>query len=111
VRVNFRDEEVGMFVDNIRRLSEIRETEAKSMSIKIGSDFLPQETLSLLRSTLQKYSGEKPFTILVQAPEATSVSITPEERINFSSALIEELEELLPLQTLEFSYSSQSKLY
>tara|TARA_B100001079_G_scaffold115637_1_gene99450 strand:- start:5264 stop:7024 length:1761 start_codon:yes stop_codon:yes gene_type:complete len=105
-RVNFRDEEVGMFVDNIRRLSEIRETEAKSMSIKIGSDLLPQETLSLLRSTLQKYSGEKPLTISVQAPEATSVSITPEERISFSSALIEELEELLPLQTLEFSYSS-----
>jgi len=97
---------VGMFVDKIRRLSEIRETEAKSMSIKIGSDLLPQETLSLLRSTLQKYSGEKPLTISVQAPEATSVSITPEERISFSSALIEELEELLPLQTLEFSYSS-----
>jgi len=110
-RVNYRDEEVGMFVDNIRRLSEIRETEAKSMSIKINSDPLSHETISLLRSTVQKYSGEKPFTFSVQAPEATSVTITPEERINFSSALIEELEELLPLQTLEFSYSSQNKLH
>ncbi|PQM55544.1 MAG: DNA polymerase III subunit alpha [Deltaproteobacteria bacterium] len=110
-RVNYRDDEVGMFVDNIRRLSEIRETEARSMSIKINSDPLSQETISLLRSTLQKYSGEKPFTFLVQAPDATSVTITPEERINFSSALIEELEELLPLQTLEFSYSSKNKLH
>jgi hypothetical protein len=39
------------------------------------------------------------------------VTITPDERISFSSALIEELEELLPLHTLEFSYSSQSKLH
>jgi DNA polymerase-3 subunit alpha len=110
-RVNIRDEEVGMFVDNIRRLSEIRETEAKSMSIKIGLAPLPPEAIVLLRSTLQKYSGEKPFTFSVQAPEATSVTITPDERISFSSALIEELEELLPLHTLEFSYSSQSKLH
>ena len=110
-RVNIRDEEVGMFVDNIRRLSEIRETEAKSMSIKIGPAPLSPEAIVLLRSTLQKYSGEKPFTFLIQAPEATSVTITPDERIIFSSALIEELEELLPLHTLEFSYSSQSKLH
>ena len=81
------------------------------MSIKIVSDPLPQEAIGLLRSTLQKYSGEKPFTFSVQAPEATSVTITPEERISFSSALIEELEELLPLQSLEFSYSSQIKLH
>ena len=81
------------------------------MSIKIGSDLLPQETLSLLRSTLQKYSGEKPVTFTVQASDATSVNITPEERVSLSSALIEELEELLPLQTLEFSYSSKSKLH
>ena len=37
-RVKFRDEEVGMFVDNVRRLSEIREAEAKSMVIKIGTE-------------------------------------------------------------------------
>jgi hypothetical protein len=85
-------------------LSEIRETEAKSMSIKIGPAPLALEAIGLLRSTLQKYSGEKPFTFSVQAPEATSVTITPDERINFSPALIEELEELLPLHTLEFSY-------
>ena len=108
-RVNYRDEEVGIFVDNIQRLSEIRETEAKSMSIKIDSDPLPKETISLLRNTLQKYVGDKTFTFLVQAPETVSVTITPEERINFSLALIEELEELMPLQTLEFNYSSQYK--
>jgi DNA polymerase-3 subunit alpha len=108
-RVNYRDEEVGMFVDNIRRLSEIRETEAKNMAIKIDSEPLAQESISLLRSTLQKYSGEKPVTFLIQTPEATSVTITPEEQISFTSSLIEELEELLPHQTLEFSYSSHTK--
>ena len=108
-RVNYRDEEVGIFVDSIRRLSEIRETEAKSMLIKIGSDTLLLETISLLRSTLQKYTGDKPFTFSIQAPDATFVTITPEERISITSALIEELEEFLPLQTLEFSYASQSK--
>ena len=99
-----------MFVDNIWRLSDIRETEAKSMSIKIGPAGLSPEVIGLLRSTLQKYSGEKPFTFSVQAPDATSVIIAPDERISFSLALIEELEELLSLHTLEFSYSSQSKI-
>jgi hypothetical protein len=58
---------------------------------------------------LQKYTGDKPFTFSIQAPDATFVTITPEERISITSALIEELEEFLPLQTLEFSYASQSK--
>ena len=110
-RVNFRDEEVGMFVDNVRRLSEIREAEAKSMVIKIGTEPLKQEAINLLRSTLQKYSGDRPFSFSVQTPEAASVTITPEEQISITSELIEELEELLPFQTLEFSYSSKSKLH
>ena len=105
-RVNYRDEEVGMFVDNVHRLSELRETEAKSMLIKIGAESLNQESVSLLRKTLQKYSGDKPFTFSVQTPEAVSVTITPEERINITSTLIEELEEILPHQTLEFGYPS-----
>ena len=110
-RLNFRDEEVGMFVDNVRRLSEIREAEAKSMVIKIGTEPLKQEAINLLRSTLQKYSGDRPFSFSVQTPEAASVTITPEEQISITSELIEELEELLPFQTLEFSYSSKSKLH
>ena len=110
-RVKFRDEEVGMFVDNVRRLSEIREAEAKSMVIKIGTEPLKQEAINLLRSTLQKYSGDRPFSFSVQTPEAASVTITPEEQISITSELIEELEELLPFQTLEFSYSSKSKLH
>ena len=110
-RVKFRDEEVGMFVDNVRRLSEIREAEAKSMVIKIGTETLKQEAINLLRSTLQKYSGDRPFSFSVQTPEAASVTITPEEQISITSELIEELEELLPFQTLEFSYSSKSKLH
>jgi hypothetical protein len=109
--VKFRDEEVGLFVDNVRRLSEIREAEAKSMVIKIGTEPLKQKPINLLRSTLQKYSGDRPFSFSVQTPEAASVTITPEEQISITSELIEELEELLPFQTLEFSYSSKSKLH
>ena len=105
-RVNYRDEEVGMFVDNVHKLSQIRESEAKSMLIKIGSESLNQESISLLKKTLQKFSGDKPFTFAIQAPEAVSVTITPEERINITTSLIEELEEILPNQTLEFNYPS-----
>ncbi|MBC8259151.1 MAG: DNA polymerase III subunit alpha [SAR324 cluster bacterium] len=105
-RVNYRDEEVSLFVDQIHRLNEIRETEAKNMSINIAAEKLDSAKINLLRNTLQKYAGEKPFTFSVQTPEATSVTITPEEKLNFTSALIEELEELLPQQTLEFGYSS-----
>ena len=76
------------------------------MLIKIGAESLNQESLRLLRRTLQKYSGDKPFTFSVQTPEADSVTITPEERINITSTLIEELEGILPHQTLEFGYPS-----
>jgi len=103
-RVNYRGDEVGLFVDKVSQLSGIRETKAKSMSFKIGSEPLNRESISLLRNTLQKYSGEKTFTITIQTPEAASVIITTEERISFVSALIEELEELFPDQVLEFGY-------
>ena len=76
------------------------------MLIKIDVESLSQETVRLLRKTLQKYSGDKSFTFSVQTPEAASVTITPEERVNITSALIEELEEILPHQTLEFGYPS-----
>ena len=109
-RVNYRDEEVGMFVDNVHRLSELRATEAKSMLIKIGAESLSQESVRLLWKTLQKYSGDKPFTFSVQTPDAVSVTITPEERVNITSALIEELEEILPHQTQEFGYPSLKNL-
>jgi C4-type Zn-finger protein len=81
------------------------------MSFKIGSEPLNQDSISLLRNTLQKYSGDKTFTITIQTPDAASVIITPEERISFASALIEELEELFPDQTLEFGYSSIKKYH
>ena len=76
------------------------------MLIKIGAESLDQESVSLLRKTLLKYSGDKPLTFSVQTPEAVFVTISPEERINITSALIEELEEILPHQTLEFNYPS-----
>ena len=64
------------------------------------------ESVSLLKKTLQKYSGDKSFSFSVQTPEAVSVTITPEEQINITSTLIEELEEILPHQALEFNYPS-----
>ena len=64
-RVNYRGEEVGLFVDKVHQLSRIRETEAKSMTFNIGSEPLNQDSISLLRNTLQKYSGDKTFTITI----------------------------------------------
>jgi len=103
-RVNFRDEKVGIFVDEIRLLSEVRETDAKSMTIKFGSESLQEEELILLRSTLQKYSGDKNFSLSIQTPESTDVKIIPEEKVTFSTELTQELEEVIPLGILEFSY-------
>jgi len=103
-RVNFRDEQAGIFVETIRLISEVRGTEAKGMSLKIDSDSIREYDLILLRSTIQKYSGEKTFTFSVKTPESVSVTITPEEKISFSPELFAELEEILPLETLEFHY-------
>ena len=103
-RVNYRDEKAGIFVDTIRFISEVRETEAKSMSLKICSNSLREDKLILLRSILQKYSGDKTFTFSIQTPESVNVIISPEERISFSPKLFEELEEILPLETLDFYY-------
>ena len=103
-RVNFRDEKAGIFVDTIRFVSEVRETEAKRMSLKIDSESLAKEKLILLRSTIQKFSGDKTFTFSIQTPESVCVTITPEEKISFSPELFEELEEILPIKTLEFHY-------
>ncbi len=103
-RVNYRDEKVGIFVDMIRLISEVRELEAKSMSLRMGSEPLREDELILLRNTMLKFSGEKTFTFLIKTPESVNVTITPEEKISFSPELFEELEEILPLETLEFHY-------
>jgi len=103
-RVNYRDEKVGIFVEKIRRLVEVRETEAKSMLIKISSEPFLKEELILLRSTLQKYPGEKSFKFSVQSIESAEVTITTEDRINFAPELFEELEELFSPQSFEFNY-------
>ena len=62
--------------------------------------------MNLLRNILHKYAGNKIFSFSIETPESATVQITPEERIDFTPELIEELEEVLPLQQLEFSYSA-----
>jgi len=103
-RVNFRDEKVGVFVDEIRLVSEFREKEAKSMSINLGLESLQEKELILLRSTLQKYSGDKTFSFSIRTPENVCVTIMPEEKLTYSSELFHELEEIIPSGNLEFIY-------
>ena len=62
--------------------------------------------MNLLRNILQKYAGNKTFSFSVKTPESATVQITPEEKVDFTPELIEELEEILPFQKLEFSYST-----
>ena len=105
-RVNHREDDISLYADNIRHLSKIREEEASKMLIQFGPEKFKQETMSLLRSILQKYAGNKTFSFSIQTPESAKVMITPVERVNFTPELIEELEEILPFQKLEFSYST-----
>ena len=100
-RVNHREDDISLYADNIRPLSKIREEEASKMLIQFGPEKFKQETMSLLRSILQKYAGNKTFSFSIQTPESATVHITPEERVDFSPELIEELEEILPFQKLE----------
>ena len=103
-RVNLRDEKVGIFVDDIRLVNEVREKDAKSMSIKFGLESLQEKELILLRSTLQKYSGDKNFSFSILTPEKVNVTIIPEEKLTFSTELFHELEEIISSGNLEFSY-------
>ncbi len=105
-RVNHREEDVSLYADSIRPLSKIREEEASKMLIQFGPETFKQESMNLLRNILQKYAGDKIFSFSIQTSESATVQITPEERVDFTPELIEELEEILPLQKLEFSYSS-----
>ncbi len=105
-RVNHREEDVSLYADSIRPLSKIREEEASKMLIQFGPETFKQESLKLLRNILQKYVGDKIFSFSIKTSEYATVQITPEERVDFTPELIEELEEILPLQKLEFNYSS-----
>jgi len=105
-RVNYREDDVSLYAETIRPLSKIREEEASKMLIQFGPETFKQESINLLRNILQKYAGNKTFSFSIQTPESTTVKITPEERVAFTSELIEELEEILPFQKLEFSYST-----
>ena len=105
-RVNHREDDISLYTENIRPLSKIREEEASKMIIKFGPETFKQESMNLLRNILQKYAGNKIFSFSIETPESTIVQITPEEKVDFTPELIEELEEVLPFQKLEFSYSA-----
>ena len=105
-RVNHREDDVSLYTETIRPLSKIREEEASKMMIQFGPETFKQESMNLLRNILQKYAGNKTFSFSIQTPESATVQITPEERVDFTPELIEELEEVLPFQKLEFSYSA-----
>ena len=74
------------------------------MSIKIFSEQIREGEINLLRSTMQKYSGDKPFNFSIQTPESVCVTINPEDKISFCPELFEELEELLPPKSFYFIY-------
>ena len=74
------------------------------MSIKFGLESLQEKELILLRSTLQKYSGDKNFSFSILTPEKVNVTIIPEEKLTFSTELFHELEEIISSGNLEFSY-------
>jgi len=104
-RVNHREDEISLYAESIKPLTKIREEEASKMLIQFGPETFKEDSMNLLREILQKYSGNKTFSFSIQTPESATVHITPEERVDFSPELIEELEEILPFQKLEFSYS------
>ena len=99
-RVNHREDDVSLYAETISPLSKIIEEEAIKMLIQFGPETFKQESMNLLRNILQKYAGNKTFSFSIQTPESTTVQITPEERIDFTPELIEELEEVLPFQKL-----------
>ena len=103
-RVNLRDDEYGLFVESIKKVSEIRENDAKSMTIRIGQNTFTTAELSQLKESLQKYSGNKPYCFEVTAQENTKVIISPADKLSFNSAMTEEIEELLPNLSLAFRY-------
>ena len=105
-RVNHREDNVSLYAETISPLSKIREKEASKMLIQFGPETFKQESMNLLRNILHKYAGNKTFSFSIQTPESTTVQITPEERVDFTPELIEELEEILPFQKLAFSYST-----
>ena len=53
-----------------------------------------------------KVGGGADVTVQSMTKTDTRDIATPEEQINITSTLIEELEDLLPHQTLEFGYPS-----
>ena len=103
-RVNYRDEEVGFFSDELQLLSDFRKENAKSITIEIDHREVSEEQLRFVRGTFMKYPGNHPIHIHIRTPEGSFIRIRLAEKVGFEPALMQELEDLLKFQAFIFTY-------
>jgi DNA polymerase-3 subunit alpha len=103
-RVQLRDEDFGLIADKLTLLSQVRAERARLMTIGIQRDRLSQEQLHYLRGIFQKHPGERPVRFRVLTPGDAELVIETPTQVQFSPMMMEELEELLHAQSVEFGY-------
>ena len=103
-RISLRDDEPGLIPDTIQRLHEVREQHAERLILKLTPDMLDDEQYRRLNGTLQKYSGTRRVAIKAFPNTADEVCIHLPTTLSFTPDLAEELEELLPVDKMEYTY-------
>ena len=103
-RISLRDDEPRLIPDTIQRLHEVREQHAERLILKLTPDMLDDEQYRRLNGTLQKYSGERRVAIKAFPNTDVEVCIHLPTTLRFTPDLAEELEELLPVDKMEYTY-------
>ncbi|MEE2716869.1 MAG: DNA polymerase III subunit alpha [SAR324 cluster bacterium] len=108
-RIVMRDDEPALIPDAVQRLDEVREQFAERLTLHLLPDALDAEQYRRLNGTLQKYSGEQRVEIRACPSTEAEVRIQLPHALSFTAGLSEELEELLPVDKLEYAYSKSGR--
>lgn len=102
-RVYMREEEVSFTPDSVQLCSQYRQELAKMLVIRVQQP-LPPDQVRRLKGAFSKSPGNCQIRVHISTPENTSVLIQLQEKICPDLNLINEIEEILKHQTLEFRY-------
>ena len=100
------DESRRLIAQTIRSIPEIRAQQSSQVTLELPQE-LQEDGIGALRSLIERYPGDCAVQLCMQTENKCQVEIQLKERIHACDDFVNDIEEILPLENLKFSYSGK----
>lgn len=102
--VSVREEEMGIRVNELKQLKTVRESQCKGLAIHLQGDQLKQDALKKLKGAFVKHPGPLKVHLHLLTETQQKVKISIPNQIQVTQHLVEELDNMLPGNSLKYRY-------